>query len=207
MAKSLTIINSKVMNAMVINAIVGCLLLVTCLTTASAQQTPPELADKETEGSKLPEIVNCCPLSTITLSQATADVSLKDELLPVPRNEAAIYLENHGVQIARPVVGAPSLRHPQAVCYQPLYFEDPNLERCGAGHGLATELASAVRFFGRAPLIPYMVGSQDPHRCVMSLGDCEVCQRYGKGAYLPPLNAKGVAFEAAAIVGLVFLLP
>lgn len=185
--------------------------------STTVPQQDDSLAAPATQGSieesqsatprPLPDIVKCCPLSAITLSKAIAKVSRKDEALPVPSNEAGDYLQSHGIQIAERVVGTSSLRHPEPVFFEHLYFEDPNLERCGAGHGIATELVSAVRFFGRAPLVPYMVGSIDKHQCVQSLGDCPVCYRYGKSAYLPALNARGVAFEAAAVVGLVFLLP
>lgn len=159
------------------------------------------------EARPLPDIVNCCPLTSITLREAVAKVSRRNEPLPVPPNEAGDYFRSHGVQFAPSIVGAASLHQSQPVWFQPLYFEDPNLERCGTGHGIATEFVSAVRFFGRAPLIPYMIGSQDPHQCVQSQGDCPHCCHYGKPAYLPPLNVRGVAFEAVAIVGLVFLFP
>lgn len=204
------------------NAAFSCILLTA--SNASAQPPAPvPLAEPayldsveqavEVEGTdsvkakSLPDIVKCCPLSTISLSKASATESLKNETLPVPPNEAAEYLKSQGTQFAESSYAVPVMRHAESVYYQPLYFEDPNLERCGAGHGIATELVSAVRFFGRAPLIPYMVGSQNPHQCVRSLGDCTVCQRYGKSAYLPKLNPKGVAFQTAATLGLVFLFP
>lgn len=155
----------------------------------------------------LPDIVKCCRLSSITLRKASAAESLKNESLPLPTNKAALYLERKGVHRATTSYSVASLRQPQSVCFQPLYFEDPKMERCGTSYGIATEFVSAVRFFGRAPLIPYLVGSQNPHQCVRSLGDCNVCQGYGKTAYLPKLNPKGVAFQTAAVVGLVFLLP
>ncbi|MEP3482186.1 MAG: hypothetical protein ABJZ55_23275 [Fuerstiella sp.] len=194
-----------------------CLVLTICTPAVMAQQNlkadaPIGSADEEAVANDLPDLVKCCPLSTISLAQASATESLKHEALPVPPNEAADYLQSQGSQSAAfshatPTLSYSSGLHSSGVYFQPLYFEDPNLERCGTGHGIATELVSAVRFFGRAPLIPYLIGSQHPHRCVQSLGDCKVCHRYGKAAYLPKLNAKGVAFQTAATLGLVFLFP
>lgn len=173
----------------------------------SAAEISIDPSDAEPTAKALPKIVKCCPLSTISLAEASATESLKHEALPVPPNEAADYLKSQGSRFATSSYAAPILPNSAAVYYQPLYFEDPDLERSGTGHGMATELVSAVRFFGRAPLIPYLVGSQNPHHCVRSLGDYQVCHRYGRTAYLPKLNAKGVAFQTAATVGLVFLLP
>lgn len=192
-------------------------MLAICTTSVMAQQrhqqttsdAPVAIAsdDSQAKAHDLPDIVKCCPLNTISLAQASATESLKHEALPVPPNEAADYLKSQGAELATAGHARSVLPHAAAVFYQPLYFEDPNLERCGAGHGIATELVSAVRFFGRAPLIPYLVGSQNPHHCVRSLGECSVCDQFGKTAYVPKLNAKGVAFQTAATLGLVFLFP
>ena len=167
----------------------------------------PLLDDSDLQTKTLPHLIKSRPLSTMTLRDAAAEESLKHESLAVPQNAAAEYLVSKGVVVAEPTFVSTPVAWSQAVCYRPLYFEDPNLERCGAGHGIATEFVSAVRFFGRVPLLPYLMGSQDPNKCVRSLGDCKVCHTYDATAYLPPLNAKGVAFQAAATVGLVFLLP
>lgn len=181
----------------------------TGLINTKAGDPEPNKTNSSPKPTALPDIVKCCPLASITLQQASSARSLKNEALPLPENAAAAYMRSTGIYYAEPMPSVPSLRlhHPSSVYYRPLYFEDPNLERCGTSYGIATELVSAVRFFGRAPLIPYMVGSQDPHQCVASLGDCNTCQRYGKTAYLPKLNAKGIAYETAAILSLVFLLP
>lgn len=155
----------------------------------------------------LPEILKTHPLHSISLQKAQASVSIRDEPLAVPDNLARRHMVAQGSEFAPHVVGAPSLNHPVPVYHQPLYFEDPNLERCGAGFGILTEAVSAIRFFGRIPLAPYMAASQSPHDCVQSLGECKVCERYGKRAYLPPPTENALALEAAVIVGLVFLLP
>ena len=91
--------------------------------------------------------------------------------------------------------------------FNPLYFEDPNLERCGHHHGCLTDAVSAVRFFGRAPFKPYLMGVNPPHSCVRSLGDCDRCSSFGRRAYIPDPTPEAIALQAAATVGLVFAIP
>jgi len=47
-----------------------------------------------------------------------------------------------------------------ALYYQPVYFEEINEERYGIHCGLLTPIASFGRFFGRFPLLPYMLITQ-----------------------------------------------
>ncbi len=101
-------------------------------------------------------------------------------------------------------------RNTYPICYQPLYFEDPNLERCGQTKGCLTELCSIACFAGRIPALPYLMTAQSPHQCVRALPDCPACHRFGRDAYFPKpdeVNLAGVAVQSAATVGLVFLLP
>lgn len=112
---------------------------------------------------------------------------------------------------------APATRH------LPLLFEEPNLERSGITHGVSWEvgcfesgprsheclqpLVSGAHFFGRIPFIPYMWGYQSPCEPVYTLGtdrpESPTCYRRHK----VPLDLKGAAYQAAAVTGLVFLIP
>lgn len=93
------------------------------------------------------------------------------------------------------------------LCHQPLYFEEAALERSGYSYGVLQPLCSAAHFFGRIPLIPYMRGAENPRECNYVLGS------YRPGSYAPysktrlPLSVKGGIYEAAAAVGLVYLIP
>ena len=89
----------------------------------------------------------------------------------------------------------------------PLYFEDPNLERCGGGWGCFTTLASIGHFYGTIPVLPYRLTAEPPRQCVQTLPDCPACQRFGCDAYLPPWSWKAAAVQAAATVGAVFIVP
>ncbi|MCR9200589.1 MAG: hypothetical protein NXI04_18280 [Planctomycetaceae bacterium] len=168
------------------------------------QIVPPEVGSPVAAGDDL-----FPPLSAVSLSSATRAESLRGDVLPLPDDLATDFQTPYGRFLD--VSGyrrapAPTLT-PFAFCHHPLYFEDPNLERCGIHHGCLTDAVSAVRFFGRVPLTPYMVGSQPPRSCVPSLGPCRYCHEFGHDAYLPRPNPEGAAWQAALTVGFVFLIP
>jgi hypothetical protein len=102
------------------------------------------------------------------------------------------------------------------LCYQPLYFEEPNLERYGYGCGCYTcccstciqSAASAAHFFGTVPALPYMMAANCPCECNYALGD------YRPGDCNPwryqccaPCSAAGGIGEGAAAYGMILMLP
>lgn len=112
-------------------------------------------------------------------------------------------------------------------CHKPLYFEDANLERCGyiAGkdcccaewcpdwcgccccHNMQN-VVSAAYFFGTIPLLPYKMTVNCPCECVPALGRCPDGCRYScRENYLPPWDWHAAAVEAAAVTGVIFLIP
>lgn len=101
--------------------------------------------------------------------------------------------------------------HPERNSYrfrhQPLYFEDPAMERCGVSHGVLTEVTSAIRFGGRIPLLPYLTASTPPSQCLDALPDCDCRGRFGVDSYLPPPTVKAVAAQAVATVGFIYVIP
>ncbi|MCA9065434.1 MAG: hypothetical protein KDA96_20340 [Planctomycetaceae bacterium] len=98
-------------------------------------------------------------------------------------------------------------RSPYAFRHNPLYFEDPNLERCGRSSGCLTTLVSAGHFTFNTLILPYRVAAQPPYTCVNSPGDCPTCFEYGSDAYLPGWSWKGAIAEAGVVTGLVFVIP
>ncbi|MBX3438660.1 MAG: hypothetical protein KF861_14295 [Planctomycetaceae bacterium] len=97
-------------------------------------------------------------------------------------------------------------RYPYVFRHNPLYFEEPNLERCGRAHGCLQPVYSSAAFAGRAVLLPMMMMYQDPCLLVPSPGDCRTCEQYECQDVVPQATPAGVAVEAAVITGLVFLL-
>jgi hypothetical protein len=95
-----------------------------------------------------------------------------------------------------------------AFYHQPLYFEDPNAERCGETWGILQPAVSAAQFYLTIPALPYLIGALPPKEPVESLGDCAWgCKFRYRDAYLPPLSLKGAALQGAAVTGLIFLIP
>lgn len=91
--------------------------------------------------------------------------------------------------------------------HKPLYFEDPNLERCGRGWGVMTTPLSAGLFYGTIPFLPYRLTAEPPQCGVPTLPNCPTCQRFGADAYLPPWSWKAAAVQAGATVGLIYAVP
>ncbi|MFV0446264.1 MAG: hypothetical protein ACK5Q5_22045 [Planctomycetaceae bacterium] len=97
---------------------------------------------------------------------------------------------------------------PSNVFYNPLYFEDPALERYGHSHGpLLQPIASVSRFGVQLIGLPYQMALDPPHRRVYPLGffrpgDCAPAQ-------VPniPLNAEAAAKAGAVYTGLIFAFP
>lgn len=93
------------------------------------------------------------------------------------------------------------------VAYNPLYFEDARLERDGYHFGHLEPFVSAAKFYGRIPLLPYMVGATHPTDCVYSAGyarpgDCT--------PYLlttPKHSKRGFIYQATAVTGAALLIP
>ena len=94
-----------------------------------------------------------------------------------------------------------------ALCHQPLYFEEVNLERYGYSHGVAQPMVSAAHFFGTIPALPYLMAANPPRECIYTLGHYlpGSCAPYH--VYYPPLSLKGAVVEAGVMTGLFFVLP
>lgn len=90
----------------------------------------------------------------------------------------------------------------------PLYFEDPQLERYGHTlPPLIQPIASVARFGGQLVLFPYQVAMKPFAAKIYPLG------WYGPGEYTPyrlyqlPLNAKAAAAEVGTILGVGYATP
>lgn len=92
--------------------------------------------------------------------------------------------------------------------HMPTYFDDVPLERYGQHrHPVLQPFISGTRFALQLPVLPYKMGVDRPHACITTLGhrppgDCVPCIRQRI-----PIEADAAALQAAATVGLVFLLP
>jgi hypothetical protein len=91
--------------------------------------------------------------------------------------------------------------------HHPLYFQDINLERYGWGRGCLQPAFSAAHFFGRIPALPYMLTAWPCRERMYVLGHAPPGSPMPRYRYRPRLRAKAASVEAAAAVGMVFLVP
>ncbi len=140
---------------------------------------------------------------------ATATQGQSTELVR-PDNTACIYMENsmpaYYFPPTRYGVNRPS-RNTHILYHNPLYYEDPNLERCGQGSGCLTTAVSAVYFGTAIAFTPYLTAATCPNTCVRALPDCPTCHSFGHDAYCPGWSWKGAAAQAAVVSGLYFAVP
>lgn len=74
-------------------------------------------------------------------------------------------------------------RYPHCFTHNPLYFEDPNFERCGMTCGYLSTGRSAALFAGQVAAIPYLLFATPPRTCLTTLGDCQTCEEFEADAY------------------------
>jgi hypothetical protein len=94
-----------------------------------------------------------------------------------------------------------------AVCHRPLYFEDINLERHGYKVPLIQPAISAAHFFGRVPLLPYMMVTEGHRNCQYTLGHYRPGDYAPYSLYVPRLRLDASAAEMAFAAGLIFAFP
>jgi hypothetical protein len=126
----------------------------------------------------------------------------------VPKNLAEELIPNDDVisisATDAPVIGPQ--RYTTGMVHRPLYFEQPNLERCGNGYGCWQNKISAATFLFNTLLLPYHMGRQRCD-CVVPAGpDCLACESLEIDCGLRPLSGRGLLKQAAAVAGFTFLL-
>ncbi len=135
---------------------------------------------------------------------------LRDEegqLLSLPTNYGAAWLQEVGslhqpIGESRPWALQSMQYVASGFCHRPLYFEEINLERYGHNFGPCIQpFVSAAAFFGRAPLLPYMMAADHPHECQYTLG------HYRPGTCVPyrhnhlPWSTTGALLQAGLVTG------
>ncbi|WP_442505361.1 hypothetical protein SH528x_004147 [Novipirellula sp. SH528] len=125
----------------------------------------------------------------------------------VPVNQAAKHRELSSMVIMATgsIVPQPD-RYTAGFSHQPLYFEQPNLERCGNHYGCLQNAVSGMEFLYNVKTLPYHLAATPAGQCVSSPGDCQSCEVMPKRINPFPLEPRGVALQAAAVAGFVLLL-
>ncbi len=94
------------------------------------------------------------------------------------------------------------------IFYQPLYFEDPDLERYGHAYPFFIQpIVSSLRFTTQAIGLPYQMTIDPPCCRVYPLGYYRPGECAPKLIYQIPWNTEAAAVEAGAITGVYFLFP
>lgn len=91
--------------------------------------------------------------------------------------------------------------------YQPLYFEEVNLERYGRTCGVLQPALSGVRFFATIPSLPYAMTIQQPNQTYTFRWPYDAGWGAPKVRELQPLQWKPGVVQAIAITGLLFVVP
>ncbi len=91
--------------------------------------------------------------------------------------------------------------------YEPLYFEEANLERYGNHRGELQPVASAVRFYATIPALPYLATLHTPRKAYYWDWPYQTGRDAPRVRELPPLKLKPATVEAGAIAALILLFP
>ena len=177
---------------------------------ADGSSNAPVEKQEASQQSSTPVVSARRPLTAIRLADSIVQLDESGQPLAKPEDSnpqqsTATPAEHH--YVPAPWHRSHASRNTYPIRYQPLYFEDPNMERCGDAGGCLTEVKSIAHFAGRIPLLPYMMASDSPHKCVRALPDCPACQQFGPEAYLPKPTVKAIAVQAAATVGAIYVIP
>ena len=132
-----------------------------------------------------------------------------------PANRSAELFASESPRLVSSVnsVPQPPTRYPVPFCHRPLYFQQPDLERCGRVYrcgssscGYMQNAVSGLTFLVNTMVLPYRIATERPDCPVPHQGDCRACQ--STGGDCEPLQAgrDGLLTEAAAIAGFTFLL-
>lgn len=146
-------------------------------------------------------------LSTDPPSRPRNDVAPTAEL-PRPEDRACQFMDAYApIYYTTPVRYGASrpIRNAHTFVHRPLYYEDPNLERCGQSNGCLTTTVSTVHFVTAIAFTPYLMGANHPTTCVRSLPDCPTCHSFDCRAYWPGWSWTGAAAQAAAVTGLYYV--
>jgi len=156
-----------------------------------------------------PKAVDRVAARLAQLQKPMAKISVEaNSTIDAPPNLAKPLMETGQTVLVSDDVGSIFLpdRYTTRFQHRPLYFQELNLERCGATYGCAQNAVSAAYFIGNSAILPYRMAMDRADECVNHWGDCATCRRYSSDIEPLEYSLRGTANEAAAIAGFVFLL-
>jgi hypothetical protein len=145
-----------------------------------------------------------------SIFQIEANIQTEGELRPTNVAERRFALAGrvvHPMGYSRTGIEATVLWEAPSTVHRPLLFEEVNLERYGYSAGLFQPVLSAAHFFGRVPALPYLMAADGGQICHYTLGHYRPGSCAPYQVYLPPRDLKGLAAEATAVLGMLYLIP
>ena len=109
---------------------------------------------------------------------------------------------------ARPPINMTVFWAASELWHQPLYFEDPVLERYGRTyHPLIQPALSFAHFFGTLPIIPYKIGLDRTHDRIYTLGYFRPGSHVPNIGYKLPFEKDAVVMQGGTLTAAILLLP
>lgn len=143
------------------------------------------------------------PIREIRVTSFTADGRVPNDraaAILFDSDESPIHLGAAEATIPRPT------RYTVGSWHRPLYYEQPNLERCGNSIGCLQNALSGIQFLANTFTLPYHMAQQRPDCPVTTGVDCQTCQRIPVDVNPFPIDHHALLTELAAIGGFAFLL-
>lgn len=184
----------------------GSLAMINQLPDAEAPEEFPMLVDEESDAEELAAVEDRLkPIGKI-------GTSIAPQAGAMPRDYAAARFSRagqveHRMGTSREAAEALVMWEAPGVAYRPLYFEEVNLERHGYKVPVFQPAISAAHFFGRVPLLPYMMISEHAREPSYSLGHYRPGDYAPYSLYVPKLRIGAGTLEAAAIAGAIMVIP
>ena len=170
------------------------------ITEAEEAEDAAVLRQKEIFREQISELQT--PIDQIVVSSYLSDK-------PTPEDRAKEFLQTKPpIEIGGASMGAilPD-RYPVIMYHRPLYFEQPNLERCGNTCGYFQNAISSALFFSDTVTLPCRIWQHGKYPCVQAGGDCPTCHEISRCQHKSRLsvNPANWAAQAAAGAGFKFL--
>lgn len=145
-------------------------------------------------------------LSSMMRPLGAIELKSGSDVTKAPEDKAAAHRSTEVTEIYadfRPTLL--SNRYPINAIHNPLYFEEPNLERCGNACGIATTAVSALHFVANTLTLPYQIAADPPWTTACTTQDCRCCEELPQ---MRPFECKlrAATLQGLATAGFVFLL-
>lgn len=161
--------------------------------------TPFAAVQDRSDSSRFDRLINK-PVNSIRIEAWPEGDGAPKNLAADYHRQSEIFVSASGVDIPLPSRYTIGFRH------RPLYFEQPNLERCGRSFGYFQNVVSGAQFFANTVILPYHMKKDPPQCTVLTRGDCQCGQKFPCPCNPFPLDAPALITEAAAIAGFSLLV-